>query len=160
MQNDLKNEYDETYVEPLKPLEPHIPKLVDGKRYAAKIINVDVLRDQPTWNPETKRFDTARVADFLRYTLDLDVEVTPPITFKVRMSNHEKSNLYKLAKEFNILPAPGEGISGKQLVGRSCRVKIVHSKPSESNGSVFDNVDVSSIEALETFEDDANNQYL
>jgi len=140
--------WDETYVE---PYEPHKPYLEDGKRYSAKVTGVRVLKDQPTWNSETKRFDTTKVVDKLEYPVAIPgVTVDPPLSFKVTKSNHEKSNLYRLAKEFGFLPADlsKEGISGKKLVGRMCRLKIVHSKPSPKTGSVFDNVDISSIEAL------------
>lgn len=122
---------------------------------------LEVLKDQPSWNSATKSFDSTKLQDLLKYTVDVGVEVTPPLTFKVKKSNHENSNLYKLAKEFGFLPADmrKEGILGSKLVGRSARVKIVHSKPSAINGSVFDNVDISSIEALDTntVEDDASN---
>jgi len=149
MQNNL-NEYDETYVEPLKPLEPHIPKLVDGKRYAAVIIKADVLKDQPTYNDPTK------LRDILVYTFDINgVEVKSRVT----KSTDEKSNLYKMAKEFGFGDISKTGFSGKQLVGKTCRVKVAYSK-STADLSVFDNIDKNSIEAIDTFEGDAENENL
>jgi len=131
-----EEEYDETYA---PPKEPHKPQLIDGKRYVARISNVDVLKDQPTYN------DPKKLQTVLVYTFTIDgVNVKRRIT----LSTAEMSNLYKVAKEFGHPHIDKTGFSGKQLVGRSCRVKVVYSRPLP-DGSVFDNIDVDSIEALD-----------
>src|SRR5665647_1316646 len=111
-------EFDETYVE---PDQPHRPQLVDGKRYTGKITDVEVLKDQSTWNNEIHAFDPSILHDDLKYTVDVGKEVMPPLTFKVKKSNYETSNLYKLAREFGFLPKDisKEGITGSRLVGKS-----------------------------------------
>jgi hypothetical protein len=144
---DEKEEYDETYA---PPQTAHEPQLIDGKRYNAKISNVEVLADQPTYNDPTK------LQTVLVYTFTINgVNVKRRVT----RSTGEKSNLYKMAKEFGFGDISQTGFSGKQLVGKSCRVKVIHSKPSP-DGSVFDNIDIDSIEALDTPEGDANNPTL
>ena len=146
-----KEEYDETYA---PPQEPHKPQLTDNKRYNAKISNVEVLANQPTYNDPTK------LQTVLVYTFTINgVNVRRRVT----LSTGEKSNLYKMAKEFGFGDISQTGFSGKQLVGKSCRVKVIHSKPSATDGSVFDNIDIDSIEALDTAntpEDDAINPTL
>ena len=144
---EYEEEYDETYA---PPREPHRPKLEDGKRYTAKITSVDVLKDQPTYNDPTK------LRDILVYTFDINgVEVKSRVT----KSTDEKSNLYKMAKEFGFGDISKTGFSGKQLVGKTCRVKVAYSKPT-ADLSVFDNIDKNSIEAIDTFEGDAENENL
>lgn len=142
-----EEEYDETYA---PPREPHKPLLKDGKRYVARISKVDVLTDQPTYN------DPKKLQTVLVYTFTIDgVDVRRRVT----RSTGEMSNLYKMAKEFGFPNIDKTGFSGKQLVGRSCRVKVIHSKPSP-DGSVFDNIDIDTIEALDDEFDDAKNATL
>ena len=130
----IEEEDDETYA---PPREPHKPKLEDGKRYNAKITRVEVIRDQPVYNhPE-------RTQDVLVYTFLIgNIEIERRVT----KSTGEMSNLNKLAKEFGYGDISLTGFDGKKLVGKSCRVKIYHSKPTQ-NGSVFDNIDIDSVEA-------------
>jgi hypothetical protein len=143
----IEEEYDETYA---PPQEPHRPKLEDGKRYTAKIAKVEVLKNQPAYNDPTK------LQDVLEYTFTINgVEVKRRVT----ISTGEKSNLYKMAKEFGFGNINKTGFSGKRLIGRTCRVKVVHSKPT-TDGSIFDNIDIDSIEALDTIEDEAANETL
>ena len=138
----IEEEYDETFA---PPQEPHRPKLEDGKRYTAQITKVEVLTNLPSYNDPTK------LQDLLVYTFDINgVEVKRRVT----ISTGEKSNLYKMAKEFGFGNINKTGFSGKQLVGKTCRVKVVWSKPT-IDGSRFDNIDIDSIEALDTVEDDA-----
>ena len=138
----IEDEYDETFA---PPQEPHRPKLEDGKRYNAKITKVEVLSNQPSYNDPTK------LQDILVYTFNINgVDVKRRVT----ISTGEKSNLYKLAKEFGFGDIRKTGFSGKQLVGKMCRVKVVWSKPT-IDGSRFDNIDIDSIEALDTVENDA-----
>ena len=136
----VEEEYDETYA---PPKEPHRPRLEDGKRYDAKITKVDVLKDQPAYN------DPEKLRTILVYTFTINsVDVKRRIT----LSTDEKSNLFKVAREFGYPNIQKTGFSGKQLVGRTCRVKVVWSKPLE-DGSQFDNVDISSIEALDAVDE-------
>jgi hypothetical protein len=138
---EYEEEYDDTYA---PPREPHRPKLEEG-RYNAKITTVDVLSNQPSFNDPTK------LRDVLVYTYDINgVEVKDRVT----KSTNEKSSLNKMAKEFGYPNIHKTGFSGKQLVGRTCRVKVVHSNPT-ADGSIFDNIDIDSIEALDTLEGDA-----
>lgn len=119
----MTDEYDETFA---PPQQPHRPKLEDGKRYTAKITKVDVLTNQPSFNDPTK------LQDILVYTFNInDVEVKR----RVSLSSGEKSNLHKIAKEFGYPNIQKTGFSGKQLVGRTCRVKVVHSKPKQMEAS-------------------------
>jgi len=137
----IEEEYDDTYA---PPKEPHRPKLEEG-RCTAKITKVDVLSNQPSYNDPTK------LRDILVYTYDINgVEVKDRVT----KSTNEKSSLHKMAKEFGYPDIQKTGFSGKQLVGRTCRVKVVHSKPT-ADGSIFDNIDIDSIEAVDTLESDA-----
>jgi len=120
------------------PREPHKPLLEDGKRYNAQITKMEVLKDQPMYN----RPD--RLQDVLVYTFDINgVEIRRRVT----KSTGEMSNLNKLAKEFGFGDISLTGFDGRKLLGKSCRVKIHHSKPTV-DGSVFDNVDIDSVEAL------------
>jgi hypothetical protein len=143
----MDEEYDETYA---PPQEPHRPRLEDGKRYTAKITRVEVLKNQPSYNDPTK------LQDILVYIFNINgVEVKRRVT----ISTGEKSNLYKMAKEFGFGNISKTGFSGKQLVGMACRVKVVWSKPT-LDGSQFDNIDIDSIEALDAVEDDAEDANL
>ncbi|MFZ0011712.1 MAG: hypothetical protein WAL97_07410 [Halobacteriota archaeon] len=141
--------WDETYV---PPREPYRPKLEDGKRYTAPITRV-----VPVNGVKSTYKGVTRERDVLDYFVSINgIEKK----FRVTKSLDDRSNLYKLAKEFGILPTPeeikaGKGISGKQLVGHTIRFRIVHSKEQE-DGSIFDNIDVGSIEALDTVNDDAD----
>jgi hypothetical protein len=136
----IEEEFDETYA---PPKEPHRPRLEDGKRYNAEITKVDVLKDQPAYN------DPEKLRTILVYTFTISgVDVKRRIT----LSTDEKSNLFKVAREFGYPNIQKTGFSGKQLVGRTCRVKVVWSKPLE-DGSQFDNIDISGIEALDTVDD-------
>jgi hypothetical protein len=140
-------EYDETYA---PPQEPHRPKLEDGKRYNAKITKVEVLTNQPSFN------DPMKLQDLLVYTFDINgVEVKRRVT----LNTGEKSNLYEMAKEFGFGNINKTGFSGKQLVGRTCRVKVMWSKLTV-DGSRFDNIDIDSIEALGTVKDDEEDSNL
>jgi hypothetical protein len=129
-------EEDETYI---PPREPHKPQLEDGGRYNAKITNVEVQLQQPVFN------DPTRFQDLLVYTFNIGgVEIKRRVT----KSTDERSNLAKLAKEFGFGDISVTGFAGRQLVGKKCRVKIKHSKPTV-DGSVFDNIDLDSLEAVE-----------
>jgi hypothetical protein len=143
----IEEEYDETYA---PPQEPHRPKLEDGKRYTAIITQVEVLKNQPSYGDATK------LQDILVYTFNIN---GVGVKRRVSLSTGEKSNLYKMAKEFGFGDISKTGFSGKQLVGKACRVKVVWSKPTV-DGSQFDNIDIDSIEALDTVEDDAKNEDL
>ena len=128
-------EHDEAWAPPRRP---HKPLLEDGKRYNAEITKMEVLKDQPVWN----RPD--RLQDVLVYTFDINgVEIRRRVT----KSTGEMSNLNKLAKEFGFGDISLTGFDGRKLLGKSCRVKIHHSKPTV-DGSVFDNVDIDSVESL------------
>lgn len=142
----MEEEFDETFA---PAQQPHRPKLEDGKRDNAKITKVEVISNQPSYNDPTK------LQDILVYTFNIKgVEVKRRVT----ISTGEKSNLYKMAKEFGFGDISKTGFSGKQLVGKTCRVKVVWSK-STVDGSQFDNIDIDSIEALDTV-DDAENEDL
>jgi len=143
----IEEEYDETYA---PAQQPHRPKLENGKRYTAKITKVDVLTNQPSFN------DPAKFQDILVYTFNINgFEVKRRVT----LSTGQKSNLNKMATEFGYPDIQQTGFSGRQLVGRTCRVKIVHSKPT-ADGSIFDNIDIDSIEALDTIRNDAEPENL
>jgi len=121
------------------PREPHKPLLQDGKRYNAKITKMEVLKDQPVWNQPDKK------QTVLVYTFDIGgVEIKRRIT----KSTGQMSNLYKLALEFGFPNIDITGFDGRKLLGKSCRVKVRHSKQTQ-DGSIFDNIDVDSVEAME-----------
>lgn len=133
----FEEEYDESFV---PPKEPHKPNLQDGKRYVAKITKFEVLKDQPMFN------DPLRVQDQFAFTFTIEGN---EIKKRVTKSTAELSNLSKIAREFGYGDISKTGFSAKELVGKSCRVKVIHSKPSVKDGSVWDQIDVDTIEALE-----------
>lgn len=136
IEDEDENEDSEAWV---PPREPHKPRLQDGKRYNAKITKMEVLNDQPVWNQPDKK------QTVLVYTFDVGgVEIKRRIT----KSTGQMSNLYKLALEFGFPNIDITGFDGRKLLGKPCRVKIRHSKPTQ-DGSIFDNIDVDSVEALE-----------
>jgi len=121
------------------PREPHKPRLEDGKRYNAKITEMEVLKDQPVYNNPDKK------QDVLVYTFDLSgVEIKRRVT----KSTGQMSNLYKLALEFGYPNIDITGFDGRNLLGKNCRVKVRHSKPT-ADGSIFDNIDVDSVESVD-----------
>jgi hypothetical protein len=121
------------------PREPHKPRLEDGKRYKARITKMEVLTDQPVWNQPDKK------QTVLVYTFDIGgIEIKRRVT----KATGQMSNLYKLALEFGFPNIDITGFDGRKLLGKTCKVKIRHSKPTQ-DGSIFDNIDVDSVEALE-----------
>jgi hypothetical protein len=139
----MENEeaWDETYVE---PKQAHKPTLKDASPHSGKVTGVEVLRDQATWDNETKSFNPDKLHDDLVYTVTLD-DADATLTFKVKMSNHEKSDLFRLARDFDFLPQnQDEGITGSKLVGRKIRFNIKHSNPGQ-DGSIWDNINKATI---------------
>jgi len=141
---DNREDWDESEI-PAR--EPHRPQLKEGL-HKAKIIDYEVLRDQPTYNNPKK------LRDVIKYTFDVDgVNIRKLYT----LTDSDMGSLYKLFKKLlNVDISKEKGHKGSELKGVRCQVEIEYSEPS-SDGSLWERItNVLALELNPTLDELAN----